>query len=800
MDPKRQAQAAATAAASPATGHAPERLSKRAAALGIGAALTLFMALWAAAGGPGANVVAWLAIAPLAVGTGYVLGRVPLRDPGTDTSPDNLHETNQSLRQQVQDLIALRDAILELGARFDHSAILAEIPRILVDLLHVERGLVLLYDENERTWHFGAFNRSILDTIRRYKLEQIQIAASGTPDPLIDPWLRGEPVLVEDAASVAGSALYNLLAMLDFRGFYAVPLRIGESLKGAILVDNADRLQPISLEQRSLLDALAANLAVTLEKALLYTRTDEQLTARVQELRILGQIDRELNAALSMDRVINLAFDWALRFTGSNTAALALVDPDTGAISFNSAYGYSTDEWEQLRAAVTSVNIGVTGRVVRSGQPEIIPDVSSDPDYIDIVKHVRSLLAVPMIRDERVTGVLLLSSYDLNGFTEDNLEFVTRLATRVAVALDNARLFDETRREQKKLEVILSSTTDAVIVVQRDGRLALVNQAAMAIFHLAPKAVSGRPSFDTVLGETPLARLYRRAQQLDLMLVEEIKLEDDRTFHTSIMPVPEVGWTILLHDVTPFKRTEQLKTELVATASHDLKNPLSVILGYLDLISMTHQLTPQGTEYMNRVHQAVAHMRELIDDLLDMARIESGLILRYHPVSLEVLFSQEAFTQSLRAEQKNIRIEVDIPPTLPIIEADEQRLRQIANNLISNAIKYTPGGGSVTIIAAQHGDSVRVAIRDTGIGIGPEDQAQIFTRFYRVRSAETEGIEGTGLGLAIVKSLVEAHGGELGMESRLGEGSTFFFTLPIHPPQAGDDALEPHSAPLAGDV
>ena len=767
----------------------PAIVSQHWVSLGVSVALSLVLVAWAALEGPASKAVMWLAAVPLAIGLGYALGRAPASSQTPRTADDSdLQQTTESLRQQVHDLTALRDVVLTLGASFDHAAILNQIPRILAELLQVDQGLVLLYDEKESTWQVGASSEASSGGIGRIAPENLQIVLPhGENDPLAGPWLRGEPVLLDDPAALAASPLLDMLKTLGFHRFYAAPMRMGTSLKGAILADNSVEERPITLRQRSLLDALAANLTVTLENARLYHLTDEQLTARVHELRILGQIDRELNAALSTDRVINLAFDWALRFTGSHTAALALIDQAADRVTFVSAYGYSPDEWTRLQQAITTTSHGVTGRVARHGEPEIVPDVTADPEYIALIPGIRSLLALPMIREERVTGVLLLSSYDPDSFKPEDLEFATRLATRVAVALDNARLFDATQREQKKLEVILGSTTDAVIVVEHSGHLALINQATLATFHLPPKVAYDQPPFEEVFAESPLVRLYHRARQLDHVLMEEIKLSDDRTFHTSIVPVVEVGWTIVLHDVTPFKRTEQLKTELVATASHDLKNPLSVILGYLDLISMTHDLSPQGTEYMHRVHQAVSHMRELIDDLLDMARIESGLTLRYNPVNLDTVLSQEAYTQSIRADQKRIRIDVDVPPDLPIIQADEQRLRQILSNLLSNALKYTPAGGEVSIRAERRGDSVRLTIHDTGIGISPEDQAQIFARFYRVRSAETEGIEGTGLGLAIVKNLVEAHGGQIGLESRLGEGSTFFFTLPISPPGASEE-------------
>jgi signal transduction histidine kinase len=179
----------------------------------------------------------------------------------------------------------------------------------------------------------------------------------------------------------------------------------------------------------------------------------------------------------------------------------------------------------------------------------------------------------------------------------------------------------------------------------------------------------------------------------------------------------------------------------------------------------------------------VAHMRQLIDDLLDMARIESGISLRYTDVNLRYLLDSLVLSFKPQLEEKVMTLELNIPSDLPPMSADEGRLSQILTNLIGNAIKYTPPEGHVWVRAEASDDMIQIVIQDDGLGISPEDQAQVFARFYRVRTAETEAIDGTGLGLAIVKSLVELHGGRVSLESHLGKGSTFHVSLPINPPE-----------------
>lgn len=731
-------------------------------------------------GGPGASALRWMALLPIALGLSYAwLARSPER-PDTPGMAGELQAANDALRRQIEDVFKLRDLMLAIGATFDRNAILDEITDAIMRLLNFERGLVLLLDETENTLILGAFSHAAPNADAQFMLEQLRIElANPGKDPLLSRWLSGESVLVTDPAPYFQSRLGWLLATLDLRLFYSVPLRVGDRLKGVILADNTPTGLPVTEEQRSLLDALAANIAITLENARLYQLTDDQLNTRVQELRLLSQIDRELNYTLSVDRVLNLTLDWVLRFTGSHAASVALVDPDQRTIQFVSGYGYDPTCWEAIQGQTWSLDQGITGRVARRGEAEIVPDVSQDPDYIEILAGTQSQLSVPVTREDRVIAVISLESQTPNAFTQENLEFVKRLAARAAIAIDNARLFDETVRERQKLEVILSSTADAVIVVGHDGRLILINQAALAAFQLDPKQdYVGRP-FADVFGGSPLFRFYERARSVEQGLIEELTLSDNRTFHASIVPAPQVGWSIVMHDITPFKKTEQLKTELVATTSHDLKNPLGAILGYIDLIKMTNTLNAQGEEYIKRAQRSIAHMRNLIDDLLDMARIESGITLRFGPIHLRSLVQHVVDSLAVQAREKGHTITIEIPPDLPTICADESRLAQIITNLLGNAIKYTPNHGHIRVRAEVRGRHVQIAVQDNGIGISPEDQAQVFTRFYRVRTPETEMVDGTGLGLAIVKSLVEAHGGQIGLESRLGEGSTFLFTLPL---------------------
>ncbi len=763
---------------------------------------TAGLIIYVLAGGPGTAAVRWIALLPVFGGLlahGFLVQAQELFDPLVETS-DELHRVNIALEQQVKNLTQLRDVMLALGATFDRSAALDEITRAITEVLNFDRSLVLLHDPEHNTLIYAAFSHAAPAPETQFMLEQLQYDLDDErDDPLLSAWQARKVVYVDDITPYLNSRLNWLFTTLDMKHFHSLPLHIGQQFKGVVIADNSVTDRPITPEQRTLLGALTPYLSITLENARLYQLTDERLNDRVQELEILSRINRELNYTLSVERVLNLVVDWALRFTNADAAAIALVDHDTQTMQFVAGYGYDPEQWDQVREKPWPLDRGISGRVARTGTTINEPDVSAAGDFVEIIPGTRTQLSVPIMREDRVIAVLSLESLTPNGFTEENQAFVQRLAARAAAAIDNANLYAETAREQHKLELILSNITNAVIVVGHNRRLVLLNQAALHTFQLPPKETyEGRP-FDEVFKGSPLHALFDRAHTLDRQQGDELRLPDGKTLHVSIVPAQEIGWTIVAHDITPFKETEQLKNELVATASHDLKNPLGSIMGYIDLITMTNILNPQGQDYAKRVQAAAKHMRNLIDDLLDMARIESGITLRYELTDIRQVAREVLDRFEMQIEEKDLALDVTFADDLPPVIVDPSRLSQIMTNIISNAVKYTPQSGAITVRVEQIDGMLQVTVKDTGMGISPEDQAQIFTRFYRVRNADTDAIEGTGLGLAIVKSLVELHGGKVGVESRLGEGSTFYFTLPVEPPagamEAGKSQQRPPSAP-----
>ncbi|MFN8373298.1 MAG: ATP-binding protein [Anaerolineae bacterium] len=694
---------------------------------------------------------------------------------------ENVTDEVIRLRAEVDRLQSVSNVTSMLGITLDVNQLLTNLISVVDNLIECSRSLALVLDEDEIGLKLGAASKeSSTNAIGPENLKRLRnamlIVYNAENDALVGRWLRGESVYVENEAFLNGSVFQRFAQLAQLKTFFSVPLLANNKLIGAVIAESMPG-KPITLEDREVLQATSINMAIALENARQHSKTVQKLASNMNEMNLLHQVDRELNSTIALDHVFSMTLDWAMRFTNSNNAFLALYNDRLDTMRTVAQYGYevSNEQMDYLRG-----DNSIDHRVGRSGRAEIVPDVTLDIDFVRIAPNSRSKLVVPVVREDRVQAIISLESKKLNNFTDDHLEFVEKLAARAGVAIDNARLYTETAQEREKLSFILSNIADVVIVIDESDKILLINEMAISVLRLYVGQDYDGKRFDEAFESAPqLSDGYRKAKEARQALIQELTMPNGRIYHINMMPQPTIGWIVVMQDITPFKEMDQLKNELVATVSHDLKQPLSVMSGYLDLLDMHRKFDDTGLNFVMMIERSIRHMRSLIDDLLDLAKIESGVKLKLQAVQLKEVLGESIEAVKPSAEAKAMTMDINLPEYLPLVQGDSARLQQVFTNLISNAVKYTPPTGRVQVRAENRGMAVHVAVEDSGMGISPEDQARIFDRFYRVRRPETESIEGTGLGLAIVKKLVEAHNGKIGLESRLGEGSTFHVTLPL---------------------
>jgi len=241
-----------------------------------------------------------------------------------------------------------------------------------------------------------------------------------------------------------------------------------------------------------------------------------------------------------------------------------------------------------------------------------------------------------------------------------------------------------------------------------------------------------------------------------------------------------------MRDITYLKELDNMKSEFVATVSHDLRSPLTFMRGYTTMIPMVGKVTPKQEKFLNKILGGIDQMTALIDDLLDIGKIEAGIGIEMKLCYLQSIVQIAVDSLRARAEAKGLELTLEIAEDLPPLIGDEILLRQAVANLIDNAIKYTPAPGSITVGVTTQDSYLVVWVKDTGIGIAPADQRRLFEKFYRIKRRDTITIKGTGLGLAIVKSIAERHHGRVCVESQLGQGSTFYLALPQGDAEQGE--------------
>lgn len=391
------------------------------------------------------------------------------------------------------------------------------------------------------------------------------------------------------------------------------------------------------------------------------------------------------------------------------------------------------------------------------------------------------LLAISLRHENSYYGVFWVGYSQAHVFTEEEVRFMATLAGQAALAASNTRLFRTAEVGRQRLAAILSSTPDPVLVTDHLNQLLLANPAAWQLLGPELQAGIGMPVGQVIGNAELVALLHLESHERETL---ELELADDRIYFASSSPIEadgkRIGRICILQDVTHFKELDALKSEFVATVSHDLRSPLTLMRGYATMLEMVGDLNDQQAGYVRKIVVGVESMSRLVNNLLDLGRIEANIGLQLEMVPVHDIVERVTDALTLQASQKQIELLVEIPQqTIPLIEADQALLQQALQNLVENAIKYTPANGQVRVAVQIRQNRMIFEVHDNGIGISPLDQPRLFEKFYRSANRDAKRERGTGLGLAIVKSIAERHGGQVWVESQLGKGSHFYLAIPL---------------------
>jgi PAS domain S-box-containing protein len=559
-------------------------------------------------------------------------------------------------------------------------------------------------------------------------------------------------------------------------------------------IETADEIGELALQFNQMATELGASHARLEDRIRDATR---DLARRQREAEELARVARTLTEDLDVGQVADRVVQPILGLFAVQSAVLWLREPDGSLV----AVGISGRAREGFRVGdKLPAGTSMAGRAVREGRPVWTSDLLAEPGLVVPDEQRvrlrrtgdRAVLCVPVAVNACTIGVLSLGDGSTREFTREEVVLLQAFADQAAIALQNASLYAESQTQRIQLTQILESTSDGVLFVGPDGHVQAANHHAADLLGCSGTSMVGSDLGSVLRRECSAAStdklLMACAGGLGVTPAEGASGDLDapslgRILHWEARATRDAagrptGLTITLHDVTQEREIAQMKSDFVSFATHQLRTPLSGIKWMLELAMQETDVPEAATSYMKDALGASQRLIQLVNDLLDISRLESGR-MKASPQLVDLVELTRTVLDDLKRQmdEKGHRLSMETSGILEVF-ADPQLLRQVVLNLASNAIKYSPSGGDISVSLTRERGVVRWQIQDTGIGIPKESQRHLFEKFYRADNVASLETDGTGLGLYLVRLIVEQIGGHVGCESEEGHGATFYFTVP----------------------
>ncbi len=611
------------------------------------------------------------------------------------------------------------------------------------------------------------------------------VTLSMNSDLLCCQALRTLQVVVSEDVQKGGGWLQTdeLVEAEKIHGWIGAPLIVQDQAVGVLNVDS-NKVGAYGPAEAEVVAAFADQAAAAVANAKLFAESQR----RVQALAALASTAREVTASLDLDEVLKRILAQTMGSMEAEGASLALLNEETNKLEFRFVSGKAAAE---MLGVQLDIGQGIAGWVVENNEPLLVPDVQGDPRFYPRVDEktgfeTRVIAAAPISIQSKTIGVIEAINPRWGSVVQEQIDLMMGIAYLAGTAIKSARLFAETQDARQRYASLFEDSSDPILITDLQGVIADANHRAMSFLDVACDTLIGNsvqnlkiPNIDQLL--EALTKLEPGQTYVHENLETELK-DDNLPIEVHVKRIDigqEVFLQWILRDISERIELDKLRSDLTSMIFHDLRAPLGNIISSLEVMRAT---APAGDDTFHSVlsiaQRSSRRASRLVESLLDIDRLEAGrAVLDKTTGSIGVLITEAVEEVHPTAEAKGHLVRFEIPPGLPEVEVDADMLHRVLINLLENAIKYTPTDGKITISARKEDEQVLIEVSDSGMGIPVSDQQRIFEKYARIRRGSRS--KGIGLGLAFCRLAVEAHGGRIWVESDQGQGSSFFFTLPL---------------------
>jgi NtrC-family two-component system sensor histidine kinase KinB len=715
------------------------------------------------------------------------------------TSPNHFSSEDLRLLASIAETVGLAVENARLFTSEHERRMLAstlqEVARTINSTLEPGKVFALILDQLSQVIKFDSASLLLLDG------DVLRVAASrgfSQPDKFAEFYFPFQPEnpswrtlkdrkakIIDDVRSAPGWVLDETIPETKkIRSWLAVPLLVHDKPVGLLTIDS-NQPGTYTPSDADLVTAFAEQAATAVTNARLYSESQQQ----TRTMAMMAETTRMIVSSLDLTEVLNQLLSRVVGLLGVEAGSIALIDEATGDLIFRSATGPKA---EMLKDRRLKPGQGVAGWVVQNGRPLLVPDTRLDEHFDKSFDEktgfvTRSVACVPILMREKILGAVEVINPLHGEFSEHSVQVLEYLTGLAASAISHAQLFSATRSAEQRYLTLFQDSIDPILITDLDGKIVDANAKALEFagytreemlklriqaLHQVHTGKLGQRFSDITHGEV---RNYETRLRTHSGKQSPVELYIKR------IPGPEpeqdtVQW--IVRDIAERAELDELRSDLTSMLFHDMRSPLGNVISSLQLLNDPPPADETVRSLLTISLRSARRLSRMIDSLLDLRRLEEGrATIRRTRVSLAALAAEAVEEAQPVAEGKGIILQMAIPLTLPTVEADSDMIRRVISNLLDNAVKYTPGGGSIKLIAEPSGDAVDFSVVDTGPGIPAEERHRIFDKYSRIERIGAP--KGLGLGLAFCRLAVKAHGGRIWVDSPPEGGAAFRFCLPL---------------------